>query len=600
MPDDEADRDDARSEGGASSSCRSRQSSSRRSNGSSHRTVSQVEANSAAFLRWLESPDSSYTGMCDRLVLGHRVLQLTRGHRQRRQQQQQQQHADGEAGALQRRLDAAQLELVAERERALSEHAAERERALSELAAERERALSEHAAERERALSELAAERERAAELGRALERERAELAFAAERQVEAERARAAERERALERERAAERARAAEEHAAILARTGQEHSAMMARLADVGDAGGRLSAAVARIDGRDGELRAMIGQLGNSLHSAEVQRLRAELERLRGSNHVKGARGEAAVMAAMRDAFDSWSFADTSSRGSESDFHMTSPTGEVVVVEVKNKATVTAADVAKSLRDVAELAERMGSALLAYVFVSLRSVSIPGKGALLLELQRHGVAVVWCGVEPPAEGLACGEADGLLLLDAGRARDVVRAARTAIDVGRAVARLLPPPPSSSCCPAAEPGQEQEQEQEQQQLQQQQQQQLQRRLAEAQAAAGRAAVRINDHLSRIDGMRRVAARLEESVSATRRHVATLNNGIDAAFRDLDAFVIEEGVAARPAADPSPTPAPAPAPAPVPAPTCEACGKAFATSKGVRSHARSCPARLTLR
>jgi hypothetical protein len=468
------------------------------------------EAAAEKLATWMSSSLCSYEGVRDRLLIGHRVLGLCEGrcggdqrpgaarskeHRHHRNEQKQRELEDRRQRQLEQEQEQEQI-----RQR-LEARARVAEACVAEAEARLEQAVRQ---ERERA-SELARQdRERVAQVSRE-QRDRDTEALGRERE------------------------RMASQHADLLARGAAEHAAMMHRVADVGELRSRQEA-------RDAELREQLVRLGSSIHSAEVQRLRSEVERLRGTNHVKGTLGEAAVAAALRSdaSFEAWAFADTSARGSESDFHLTSPAGETLVVEVKNKATVSAADVSKSLRDAAELTDRLGPAMLGYLFVSVRSRAIPGKGALHLEVTPRGVPVLWCGVDAPLPHSAefpdgqMQTQDPQPLLDESRSRDVVRAARLLADVGRALAARRAAVPS---VPAGDSAAE-----------------ASAREALAFAKAERAEVvrRLNDQLVRVDAMRHLALRLADSVSATRRNVAALQSAIDGAFKELEAYAFETG------------------------------------------------------
>jgi len=510
------------------------------------------EAAAEKLAAWMSSPLCSYEGVRDRLLIGHRVLGLCEGR-----------CSDQRPGAARskehrhHRNEQKQRELEDRRQRQL-EQEQEQEQIRQRLEA-RARVAEACVAEAEGRLEQaVRQERERASELSRQ-DRERAAQAAREQRDRDVD---------ALGRE----RERMASQHADLLARGAAEHAAMMHRVADVGELRSRQEA-------RDAELREQLVRLGSSIHSAEVQRLRSEVERLRGTNHVKGSLGEAAVAAALRSdaSFEAWAFADTSARGSESDFHLTSPAGDTLVVEVKNKATVSAADVSKSLRDAAELTDRLGPAMLGYLFVSVRSRAIPGKGALHLEVTPRGVPVLWCGVDAPLPHSAefpdgqTQTQDPRPLLDEARSRDVVRAARLLADVGRALAARRAAVPST--VPAGDSAAESA-----------------AREAEAFAKAERAEVvrRLNDQLARVDAMRHLALRLADSVSATRRNVAALQSAIDGAFKELEAYAFETGGVGIPATSSSDHQEHAPLHV---VHTCSECLRTFASAGGLLTHSR---------
>lgn len=522
---------------------------------------SEEETAVESLARWLDSEDCTYAGMRDRLILGHHAMSLASGLPT---------FASYSAKASAHRFAATTVARLREAERALEE-----ERAASE--------GSRRALEEERAASEEARRSLDEAHLALEAARASAEAALRTERSAY-DQALRTERDRLTD-----ERAQMATHHAEVLS-----------RLADVAEARGRLETreaeARARVDAREAEARAkaeareaeaharLEARLAG-MHSDEVRRLRAELDRLRGTNHVKGVEGEAAVAAAMRAAFDAWTFMDTSSKGGESDFHMVSPAGETLVVEVKNKASVTAGDVSKSQRDVAELHDRLGNALIGYLFVSLRSRAIPGKGSAALEVSSSSsVPVMWCGLEgaesSSASLVACIDEDG-------RARDVVRAARLLIDVGRALASRRSPPlpvrtdedPSGSRTAIATVEAESAR-------------------LKMEADLADAVTLLNSQLEQVDGMRRIASRLTESAGTTRRHAVAMQAAVDSAFRGLDAHRIRGAAAAeedehQDASASVPPPNVAVPNAAAAAITCTLCNRVFLSRPGLATHARTC-------
>lgn len=306
------------------------------------------------------------------------------------------------------------------------------------------------------------------------------------------------------------------------------------------------------------------VRQLADAASTAEVRRLdaalasaRAELERLRASNHVKGAAGEAAVMHALResDAFAGWAFEDTSARGAHSDFHMTSPDGaRVVAFEVKNKAVVTAGDVEKSARDILELGERLGERLAAYVFASVRTRNVPGRGALRVE--RVGrVPVLWFGAD------AIG-ADGAATGDGGALRELVRATQLLLDV------------SDELRAERAAG------------------------ADGAAAVARMLACLNAHLARLDALRRTAASVQDAAASVRRHAAQLGAEVDAMYRAVAALVRGRAAECDAAAEADPGDAQHAAPATIvlpPAPLRAPCGRVFASPHAVAGHQARCDA-----
>jgi hypothetical protein len=140
-----------------------------------------------------------------------------------------------------------------------------------------------------------------------------------------------------------------------------------------------------------------------------DLEKLRAENDRLRNSNHVKGVYGETLVRSLLQEHLPSWTYVDTSGVGHHSDFHMVCPhTGRVLAVEVKNKGQVTNGDVDKSMRDARELKDRLGSRLVGYMFVSIRTRNIPKRGSLNLDII-DGIPILWYGASDEDELRASG-----------------------------------------------------------------------------------------------------------------------------------------------------------------------------------------------
>lgn len=179
-----------------------------------------------------------------------------------------------------------------------------------------------------------------------------------------------------------------------------------------------------------------------------ELERLKAENEKLKNTNHVKGTMGENLVRGILQEQFPHWTFIDTSAMGAHSDFHMVCPqSGATIAVEVKNKALVTNGDVDKSIRDALELKDRLANKLVAYVFVSIRTRNIPKRGPLNVELLDR-IPMLWYGTADEEELCGSGmELSKLLKLvynlgaaisdkqkDVAAANSIVQRARTYLD----------------------------------------------------------------------------------------------------------------------------------------------------------------------
>lgn len=300
--------------------------------------------------------------------------------------------------------------------------------------------------------------------------------------------------------------------------------------------------------------LGSQVGTLSSATTNAEIRKLdsqladaKKEIERLRGTNHIKGMLGEQAVMNVMKTsaAFDEWAFTDTSGRGAQSDFHMTSPCGNMVIAfEVKNKASITHGDVDKSMRDIGELAERMGSKFAGYVFVSLCTRNIPRKGGGLRMERVAGVPALWFGTEAFLTPDAAGPCEDAL-------RELVRATRLVLDVKNTLATTTSAAiPNAAYVAGSIPtisnasGAEEEQHQKHPQeaamdaLQNALMQEKQRAdVSDAQSAKFLSA--INAQLTRISNLRKTILTIQDIAGNLRKHAALLASDIDASYRHLE-------------------------------------------------------------
>jgi hypothetical protein len=500
--------------------------------------VSQMSEHDA-LVQWLDSSECSYSGIRDRLLLGHHAMRVAAGLPT---------FASFTAAAVKGKADTASKAKLREAQKALEDVYAELQATLSQREAERVVARE--------AIEKLEADRREAHEQ---LNQERLSHGEAL----------VVERDRLSE-----ERARMASQQADILT-----------RLADVAEARGRLEAreaesraraeareaeARARAEAREADAHSRLESKLAGIHSEEVRKLRTELDRLKGTNHVKGIEGETSVSSAIRGVhpFDSWTFVDTSGSAGSSDFHMVSPTGETLVVEVKNKITVTAGDVSKSQRDVAELKDRLGDAFLGYLFVSLRCRSIPGKGALNLEVPTsQSVPILWCGLEET-------EAEDTT-------RDVVRATRLLVEFGRVLATSRRSIAAYSSAAAAHHDASSDSVE---------QREREERRKKTESDLEEAIAKLNSQLQQLDEMRKIAARLSESASVTRRHAASMQSAIDAAFMTLDAYRVALGASS---SSSSPTTTAESVSAAAAAFECSICGKVCTSKNGLSNHARSC-------
>jgi hypothetical protein len=136
------------------------------------------------------------------------------------------------------------------------------------------------------------------------------------------------------------------------------------------------------------------------NIRDDEINKLKAEIAALKGSNFSKGIVGETIVQNILKSAFADHQVLDKSSSATESDVHLVNPkTQQFIAIEVKNKATITLNDVDKSLRDIKSLRDKYGQLFLGYVFVSLNTMNIPKKGTSF-EIS-NDTPVVWYGANP-------------------------------------------------------------------------------------------------------------------------------------------------------------------------------------------------------
>lgn len=137
-------------------------------------------------------------------------------------------------------------------------------------------------------------------------------------------------------------------------------------------------------------------GELDGS-KEREISELKARLSVVESSNAYKGTIGELTIRDVLARRFPSHEIRDTSAMNAMSDIHIVDEMGYTVVIESKNKATVTAQDVAKSTNDIKHVSAKIGDRFVGYLFVSLRSGNIPRKGELCYELI-EGKPCIWYG----------------------------------------------------------------------------------------------------------------------------------------------------------------------------------------------------------
>lgn len=138
-----------------------------------------------------------------------------------------------------------------------------------------------------------------------------------------------------------------------------------------------------------------------------EILELKTQLTVLQNTNSYKGAIGELQVKDVLSKAFPAYEIKDTSSQNGMSDIHLVDQAGRVLVIECKNKASVTAQDVNKSMNDIKNIKQKLGEKFVGYMFVSIRSQNIPKKGDLLYEVI-EGVPCVWYGTSQEFSNDVC------------------------------------------------------------------------------------------------------------------------------------------------------------------------------------------------
>jgi hypothetical protein len=139
-----------------------------------------------------------------------------------------------------------------------------------------------------------------------------------------------------------------------------------------------------------------------SALLKQKLEKMTAELDISRRSNHGKGAAGEHCVASFLRTTFPESEINDTSRISHSCDLWM-SPypaSGSFYAFECKNKGTITTkGDISKFYADLNSLTEKHGSKFMGGVFVSCRTNNIPGKGGLSIEVHA-GRPVIFVGFD--------------------------------------------------------------------------------------------------------------------------------------------------------------------------------------------------------
>jgi ketosteroid isomerase-like protein len=129
---------------------------------------------------------------------------------------------------------------------------------------------------------------------------------------------------------------------------------------------------------------RAELQAWAEAARGRDVAALKQEIALLKSTNHVKGRQGELAIKDLLQEHFTEWAIEYTGSTAHECDLHMTSGQTKIMI-ESKNKDSITRGDVDKFYRDIHESYSTAKPAT-AGVFVSIHSRNIPGKGHMCLE----------------------------------------------------------------------------------------------------------------------------------------------------------------------------------------------------------------------
>jgi hypothetical protein len=132
------------------------------------------------------------------------------------------------------------------------------------------------------------------------------------------------------------------------------------------------------------------------------ITKQQTEMAILKNSNAYKGFEGEKCIKDILSRLFTDCEVRDTSKKGGQSDIHLVTKDGYVIVIESKNKSVITNQDVEKSYSDINVITKQFGNKLIGYVFVSHRTPNIPKKGNMYFE--RHdNLPIVWYGLEDTA-----------------------------------------------------------------------------------------------------------------------------------------------------------------------------------------------------
>lgn len=133
-------------------------------------------------------------------------------------------------------------------------------------------------------------------------------------------------------------------------------------------------------------EVAALGHKIADSAHDHELNRLKAEIQVLKGSNNVKGRVGEALLREVLQTSLTDWEVVSTGKTPHECDIHMINSAGEIIMVESKYKDNIAKSDMDKFTADIAHM-EETKRPYIGAMFVSIKTPNIPHKGCVRLEV---------------------------------------------------------------------------------------------------------------------------------------------------------------------------------------------------------------------
>jgi archaellum component FlaC len=125
----------------------------------------------------------------------------------------------------------------------------------------------------------------------------------------------------------------------------------------------------------------------------SQISTLNTKLAVMQSTNFYKGEEGENYIKTILNTHFISYEIKDTSSQSKTADIHLIAPNNKFIAIESKNKQTITAIDIRKTLEDIKNL--KQTDDFIGYLFVSMKSNNIPKKGNLCYEII-DDIPVIW------------------------------------------------------------------------------------------------------------------------------------------------------------------------------------------------------------